>query len=180
MFLFEKKEKNTTGFTLIELLVVIAIIGLLSTLSIVALNSSRDKAKKAKTQAMMEQITKSIATAEGESGKTLQGITGSNCSLCYGACRTGGRDLRNVDESDTCYTRWIGNINNIRSAANGMAEGIEKFTRDAWGSPFALDENEGEAGNCGVMDAIYSAGADGSLGNGDDIVIRLPSSGNCY
>lgn len=51
------KKLNKKGFTLIELLVVIAIIGLLSTLAVVSLNSARTKARDARRQSDMKQIS---------------------------------------------------------------------------------------------------------------------------
>jgi prepilin-type N-terminal cleavage/methylation domain-containing protein len=50
-------KKNIKGFTLIELLVVIAIIGLLSTLAVVSLNSARQKARDARRQSDLRQIS---------------------------------------------------------------------------------------------------------------------------
>jgi type II secretion system protein G len=50
-------KKNIKGFTLIELLVVIAIIGLLSTLAVVSLNSARMKARDARRQSDLRQIS---------------------------------------------------------------------------------------------------------------------------
>lgn len=51
------KKTNEKGFTLIELLVVIAIIGLLSTLAVVSLNSARQKARDARRQSDLKQIS---------------------------------------------------------------------------------------------------------------------------
>ena len=50
-------KKNIKGFTLIELLVVIAIIGLLSTLAVVSLNNARVKARDARRQSDLKQIS---------------------------------------------------------------------------------------------------------------------------
>ena len=50
-------KNNKRGFTLIELLVVIAIIGLLSTLAVVSLNSARQKARDARRQSDIKQIS---------------------------------------------------------------------------------------------------------------------------
>lgn len=177
------KRGNNDAFTLIELLVVIAIIGLLSTLSLVALNSSREKAKYAKTMADMNQVAKVVAMAEGESGKTLQEITGSGCSYCTGMCGGtygGSRDLRGIAETDSCYLIWISDLRKIELETNGLEVGLTKIARDGWNSPFAFDENEGEGGNCDRDDTLRSAGPDGIFLNSDDITIKLARSGNCY
>ncbi|HOZ56494.1 MAG TPA: type II secretion system protein [bacterium] len=50
-------KNNKKGFTLIELLVVIAIIGLLSTLAVVSLNNARQKARDARRQSDLKQIS---------------------------------------------------------------------------------------------------------------------------
>ena len=50
-------KNNKKGFTLIELLVVIAIIGLLSTLAVVSLKNARTKARDARRQSDLKQIS---------------------------------------------------------------------------------------------------------------------------
>ncbi|MFA5184454.1 MAG: type II secretion system protein [Patescibacteria group bacterium] len=173
--------RPSVGFTLIELLVVIAIIGLLSTISILALNSSRHRAKIAAVQSDISQFMRAVAIAQGETNKVLLQITGSGCSICTGACGGsygGVRDLRNVPESDTCYVRWITDLNNIEIASGGIALGVNKLKRDPWGSPYLLDENECEGGGTWA-DTIRSAGPDGLWPSSDDIAFTIPKANIC-
>ncbi len=161
--------KRPKGFTLIELLVVIAIIGILAGIVLASIGSARSNAQRTRTTAEMSQIVKVITSAKSSSRSLIQ-ITGSNCSYCT-SC-TG--DLRN--SSGACYTRWITSLTAIQNAGPGLD--ISKFTRDLWGSPFMLDENEGESGGC-TQDVIWSAGPNGvnNTGGGDDVpIIQIPNT----
>ncbi len=168
------------GFTLIELLVVISIISFLSSIVLASLNTARNKAQTAKAKEDMQQIMNAISVAEQDSGKTLMGITGSNCSDCN--CRD--VNLRNIDSTNSCYQAWFNAITKIEAATNGIYKGISNITRDPWGSPYLLDENEGEYGGCG-QDNFRSVGPTGSTPPYDStnvypdgVRIFLPYSGN--
>lgn len=175
-YFFNLKAKKKGGFTLIELLVVISIIGLLSSAVLASLNSSRVKANYARVQVELNQFIKTAVIAQGESIKTLKDITGSGCSSCD--CR--GRDIRNISESDSCYTKWINVLTTIQNATAGTVSGIDRMMRDPWGSPYCLDENEREFGPADCrLDSIRSAGPDGILYTGDDLGYVIPHSSPC-
>lgn len=164
---------SARGFTLIELLVVIAIIGLLSGVIIASFAGIRDKARTARMRSEALQLTKAITIVQGDSGKTLMQITGNGCSDCNVACA--GTDLRNTNNA--CYTQWVSDLSAFQNAADNDVQGIASFARDPWGSPWLLDENEGEipANPCRI-DQITSAGPDGIKGTADDYTFILPFS----
>jgi len=164
------KQNRKKGFTLIELLVVISVISLLSSVILASLRSARDKARTAKAQMEIDQFIRMATIAQGAASKTMIGITGNGCSEC--ACR-GGRDIRNIPESDQCYINWINVLTTAQNATGGAVTGMDKMKRDPWGSPYTIDENEGEGGfsNC-TMDYIGSAGPDGVLYTADDVSRR--------
>lgn len=159
------------AFTLVELLVVIAIIGLLSTIAVVSLQRAKDSSKITKATADLRQLSTIIQTARDLTNSTLLTIDGSNCSYCF-YCPSG--DLRNVAESSTCATNMLAQFNEIYTAA-GMPTRTTVL-RDPWGSPYQMDENEGEASTT-APDSIWSVGPNGMRGDSDDITLQIPKFG---
>lgn len=168
------------GFTLIELLVVISIIGLLSTIALVSLNGARRKTKEAVVKVHMNNFKNAVAAAQQAQGDYLTNITGHTYSAS--AC-LGGRDLRNIPESDPCYVVWMNALTTIELATDGAIGNLMSIKRDPWGSPYILDENEGldngDPGDPCRHDLVFSAGVDGIADNADDLYFDLPYA-KCY
>lgn len=172
------KAANAQGFTLIELLVVVSIIALLSSIVVSALGAARDKAKIAKARQEMLAFAKAVAVAQGESNRTLlqmsqAGGSGTpNCSRCACSGTVTGT-------TTACYTNWIAVRNAVQSNSNGVVTGLTNLDRDPWGSPYGVDENEGEGGASDCrQDGIMSYGPDGSTGGSDNFEILIPLKKN--
>lgn len=158
------------AFTLIELLVVIVIIGILSGISVSSFKSYQNKANIAKVIAETKPILDAIIIARTLSEKPLIDITNYNASGWLG-CHS--IDIRNIADNSTCMTNW----NNARNKiANASGIDLAAFSRDPWGSPYLLDENEGERpfpDYC-IRDIFRSAGPNGFSGDSDDTEIEVP------
>ncbi len=178
------------GFTLVELLITISIIGILSSIALSAFGSAREKARIAKTNAELKQISDAMVVAQSESGQTLIDITRdagvSGAGWVGGGNCMSNTDLRGVTQE--CYEAWVDAINAMQAATGYIYDGLEKADRDAWGSPYLLNENEGEMtysleAKC-IQDELYSAGPDGKVhftepddvANDDNILITIPNS----
>lgn len=164
------------GFTLIELLVVVAIIGILSTIVISSLGKARLKSQIASANATISQIKTLVVGAQLNNGQNLRDITASSCTRC--SCPT-GVNLTSLASSHACFANWQSAVSSIASEYEGSSVTATQFSTDPWGSPYLLDENEGElpANPC-RRDALSSAGPDRIRFTADDINVALAFA-NC-
>lgn len=171
-------HKKSVGFTLIELLVVISIIGFLASAVLLGLSYARTKAKQTTASANITQILKTMSVAQLTSSQSLIQITGSGCSDC--SCRDGISKI-NVPTSNACYVAWTNAITKIGTASGDTGGTLaSQMLRDPWGSPYGLDENEGESGPSDCRyDTLRSFGPDGVPYNSDDISVNVPWSKPC-
>ncbi len=157
------------AFTLLELVIVLGIIGVIATIGAASFRSTIDDTRVSSAETDLEDIKKSVETARVRTGQLFGQITGNYCSFCN-ACNTGA-DLKNVPASNPCMVRWMNVVNTV--SASGYGD-ITDYTRDPWGSPYVVDENDGEyPTNPCRRDSIRSVGPDGIFNTGDDIVVQL-------
>lgn len=163
------------GFTLIELLVVISIIGMLASVALSSLSDARELAKYTIVRNDMNVITDALVADNDRT--LLLAITGSTCSMC--SCRAAAgpgipRDLQNIDQSTACFQNWKQAIDRMAAELDYIGD-PEVFYRDPWGSPYLLDENEGEfSTNLCRRDYLQSVGPDGVSYTSDDYIIPIP------
>ena len=118
-----KANITSKGFTIVELVMVIAVIGILAAITIVAYNGIQENAKVARANEELSEIADAIKIARVRTNQTLYQITGYGCT-CGNKVRTDAA------------------IDKI-SVASGVD--LSELKRgDPWGSPYYIDENEGE------------------------------------
>jgi type II secretory pathway pseudopilin PulG len=157
-------KKVSLGFTIVETLVVLAIVGLIMVvifLAVPALDRNRTKNQANKE---LNTIVTAVGVAQQYYGTTLRLITGNNCSDC--ACRPP------ATITDTnCVNNWI----NAESKISVAGLDISDLRQDPWGSPYLLDENEGEMGPADCRkDTIRSVGPDATYNTSDDLLFQIP------
>lgn len=155
-------SKKQKGFTLIELLIVIVILGILASFFVISWRTWRYKARLSRTEGELLQIRLKMDVARHNGASVLGEITGNWCSEC--PCRGAG-DLVLLPDTHGCWQNW----KNVAAKI-----GFPASTRDPWGSPYLVDENELETpGDC-RQDSLSSAGPDRTVGGGDDIFLEVP------
>jgi len=171
LFLYFKKIKTSKAFTLVELLVVISIISLLSSIVLAALTEVRSQARYSRAESEIKLISHAMQYARQETGGTIRE---SPLSLDYvmGSCQ--GRDLRNIPDTDPCYTSWVSALEKVKTYSSGVYDTIIQLDRDPWGSPYLFDGNE-----CYRLDLLESAGPNGIRGGSGSIITEIPASGFC-
>ncbi len=198
------KKTKFKAFTLIELLVTIVIIGVLGSISVSTYNNYITNAKITKDVAELSQqisklklkrmeyqigtitaqevmeadldvVAKAIYIGREKEKSTLINITGHTCSDCV--CRDENFISPLSANAQTCVTRWDEIMAVLKSSTDIDISFLET---DPWGSPYLVDENEGEfPDNYCRKDTLFSAGPDrlheasGEDAIGDGYSIRL-------
>lgn len=159
------KLKQNMGFTITELLIVIVIIGILAAITVVSYSGIQKSAQNAKMKIDLANLSKAIALARTSTSKTLLQITGDTYSAGFCFTKPTGTNLALLPISDVCRARYLSTLD-----ALSIASGVNiRNIADAWGRPYAIDENEGESGGCYqdtlgvysqpfVTDTYYSGG----------------------
>lgn len=188
------------GFTLIELLVVVVIISILSGTGVATFLGYQDKARIAAQKASLRSsinellalridyengditandlmqkdlsvVEEAIILGRQQTEQNLIDITGNSCSECV--CR--GRSLLAPysAQAQTCVDNW----DTILTALKGASDmDLSFMDADPWGSPYLVDENEGEfSGTYCRRDRVNSAGPDRVHDDAanDDVAINM-------
>ena len=129
--------------------------------------------ERAEASIALGDLSKMALAAKKAEDKPLFVITGENCSLC--GCE--GRDLRTLAPGDVCRRKWDATRTRLGRAAGASPRLLTALARDPWGSPYLLNENEGESPDFPCLpDTIASAGANGLFGDADDLTVTVPNA----
>lgn len=136
--------------------------------AMVALLHERTEAQNA-----LDALAELALAAKKATGRPLFEVTGKNCT----SCGCDGRDLRLAPQGDVCRRQWEAARERLGAAAKATPRSLARLARDPWGSPYLLNENEGESPDFPCLpDAVASAGQNGLFGDADDIVVAVPNA----
>ena len=164
--------KYSQGFSLIELLVVVGMISMIASFILASLQDARLDAQYTKARMEIKQIEGLITTAKLQKQVTTQQLTGSFCTEC--TCRDKG-NIHDLAPTDTCTTNYVSTMTKLNNSTNGFFI-LKTMPKDPWGSPYLINENEGEVGFPGgtcYTDSIASAGPNGLYYDTDDVVHNI-------
>lgn len=166
------------GLTMIELLVVMVILAMLAGLGTVSYDRVRQQPLRARAVAEVKMLGTNLRVGLDSAGlETSRELTGAFWTAQY--CIDAG-DLRELSRTHECWTRFLRSMQIMQD--RGWVDNVDLSRGDPWGSPYLIDENEGEAVvgqwglNCRRRDQVLSAGPNGIYehGLGDDIGFYLP------
>lgn len=155
------------GFTIVELLIVIVVIAILASIIVVAYNGITAKAQSSKVSADIAMLVRAMRTARLNADKTLYGVTGNNCTRCSCPYLNGDTTpAYTLPKTHGCWTAYFNTLDKIAAASGTNLSSLK--AGDPWGSPYSIDENEGEGGGCGY-DIITSWGRSGNVNGGTSL-----------
>jgi len=143
------------GFTIVELLIVIVVIAILAAVTIVAYNGVQQRAQAAKRDADMAALYKAIMTARIATNKTLMQITGGGWMVGHctsSSANPSGIEPRDLPKTHDCWVTYYQVLDSISAASGANLSGLR--AGDSRGNPYAMDENQGEGGNCTAQDRL--------------------------
>lgn len=144
------KYSSIKSFTLIELLIVIVIIGILAVALMPRILGMQDRARYVKVGKDMETFRNTVFLAQINTNKSLAKITDEICTEL--TCRTAWLNMKTLSSSHPCRTTWLTSLRKIEVAAWLTSGTLASMNTDPRGSPYLLDENEGEFDAPGVID----------------------------
>lgn len=121
-----------------------------------------------KTRNAMDEIASLILIARNAKSVSTDKITHNGCSFC--PCRD-GKSHTDDPVNVICAYNWNNVMISVWRAAGGEGYPPECLLRDAWGSPFGLDEDDSGA-RC-PSDKLVSFGPDGRYDTADDLVLQV-------
>ncbi len=148
-------KRNRHGFTIVELLIVIVVIAILAAITVVSYNGIQQRAQNAKRDADMSALYKAIMTARISTGKTLMQITGGGWMVghCTSAsANPGAIEPRALPKTHDCWVTYYDVLDKISAASGANLTALK--AGDYRGNPYAMDENQGEGGDCTRQDTL--------------------------
>ncbi len=164
------KQKNwARGFTIVELLIVIVVLGILAGIVTTGFTTAQAKARTSKVNADIRQIEKAVLAGRERTGRTFKDITNNGCTRC--ACPYLSGDMTvysTLPKTHSCWTSYYNSLTALGAAADTSLSDLR--AGDPWGSPYMIDENEGEnvATPCN-RDTVLSAGSSGNTNGGTSL-----------
>lgn len=158
--------RTQQGFTIVELLIVVVVIGILAALVLNSFSKAQDDARVAKVKNDITVLNKAVQNARTNTSKTFREISGSGCTSCACPYLNGDTTPYNtLSKTHNCWVRYYATLDAVASAAMTNLDQLKDG--DPWGSPYGIDENEGEfSDNPCRKDSLRSFGKSSNTNGG--------------